>query len=118
MFPSNSPALQLYAGFAEGWLGLESDWATLCFWTPRFSGTVVACTAHETWIYYGEQSQFIAYDGEVNSFRSYRVQLPDGSFRRLGSSGFAGLRREISTPALTIARRLWLGLYWLNVYDG
>jgi hypothetical protein len=82
------------------------------------AGTAVACTAHEAWIYYGEQSQFIAYNGEANSFRTYHVQLPDGSPTIWDCLVLPGLRREISTPALTIARRLWLSLYWLNVHDG
>jgi hypothetical protein len=115
----NSPALQLYAGLAEGCLGLDSDWATLCFLDTTFQRAPPS-RARIT------RRGFITESRVSPSHTTERRTL---SARIAFNSQTAaptiwdcpvlpGLRREISTPALTIARSLWLGLYWLNVHDG
>src|SRR5580698_692598 len=61
--------------FTQGLLKLAPDWKTignrLLF---GVGGTAVACTAQKAWIYYGERRQFVAYDEETNSFRTYGIQ--------------------------------------------
>jgi hypothetical protein len=79
--------------FTQGLLKAAPDWKTIgnrvLFGHQVVGGTAVACTAQKAWIYYGERHKFIAYDEEANSFRVYRVQLPEGSPSDLGVSGFA-----------------------------
>jgi hypothetical protein len=105
--------------FTQGLLKLAPDWKTIgnrvLF---GVGGTAVACTAQKAWIYYGERRQFVAYDEETNSFRTYGIQLPDGSPSDLGVSGFARTSSGDFYGSLNDGSEVWLGLYWLNVHDG
>lgn len=74
-------------------------------------------TAHNAWIYYGGRHQFISYDEEANSFRVYRVQLPDGGPRDSAVSGFAQTTSGDFYASLNDGSEAWLGLYWLNIHD-
>jgi len=77
----------------------------------------VACTAHKTWVYYGERRQFVAYDELANSFRTYPIPLPYGSPSDLEASGFARTTSGDFYGSLNDGSEVWLGLYWLNVHD-
>jgi hypothetical protein len=108
--------------FTQGLLKVALDWTAIgnsvLFGHQVAGGTAVACTARKAWVYYGERRQFIAYDEETNSFRTYRVQLPDGSPDDLGVSGFARTATGDFYASLNDSSEAWLGLYWLKVHDG
>ena len=108
--------------FTQGLLKAAPDWKTIgnrvLFGHHVVDGTAVACTAQKAWIYYGERRQFVAYDEETNSFRTYGIQLPDGSPSDLGVSGFARTTSGDFYGSLNDGSEVWLGLYWLNVHDG
>jgi hypothetical protein len=108
--------------FTQGLLKLAPDWKTIgnrvLFGHHVVGGTAVTCTAQKAWIYYGERRQFVAYDEETNSFRTYAIQLPDGSPSDLGVSGFARTSSGDFYGSLNDGSEVWLGLYWLNVHDG
>jgi len=76
--------------FIQGLLKVALDWTAIgnrvLFGYHVAGGTAVACTAHKTWAYYGERRQFVSYDEEANSFRTYRIQLPEGGPSDLGIS--------------------------------
>jgi hypothetical protein len=114
------PILRHYR-FTQGLLKVAPAWKAIgnrvLFRHQLVGGTSVACTAHKAWIYDGERHQFISYDEEANSFRVYRVQLPDGSPSDLGVSGFARTTSGDFYASLNDASEAWLGLYWLNVHD-
>jgi hypothetical protein len=115
-------AILRHYSFTQGLLKVALDWTAIgnsvLFGHHVAGGTAVACTARKAWVYYGERSQFIAYDEETNSFRTYRVQLPEGSPDDLGVSGFARTGAGDFYASLNEGSEAWLGLYWLNVHDG
>jgi hypothetical protein len=119
LYPSYS-ILRHYS-FTQGLLKAAVDWTAVgnhvLFGHHVTGGTAVACTAHKAWVYYGEKRQFIAYDEEANSFRTYRVQLPARGPSDLGVSGFARTASGDFYGSLNDGSEAWLGLYWLNVHD-
>jgi hypothetical protein len=74
-------AILRHYSFTVGLLKVAPDWKAIgnrvLFGHGVAGGTAVACSAHKAWIYYGAGHQFISYDEEANSFRVYRVELPD-----------------------------------------
>jgi hypothetical protein len=115
-------AILRHYSFTQGLLKVALDWTAIgnsvLFGHQVAGGTAVACTARKAWVYYGARSQFIAYDEETNSFRTYRVQLPDGSPDDCGVSGFARTATGDFYASLNDGSEAWLGLYWLNLHDG
>jgi hypothetical protein len=120
LYPSYS-ILRHYS-FTQGLLKVAPDWKTIgnrvLFGHHVAGGTAVARTTQKAWIYYGERRQFVAYDEEANSFRTYPLQLPEGSPSDLGVSGFARTTSGDFYGSLNDGSEVWLGLYWLNVHDG
>jgi hypothetical protein len=120
--PRTPYSILRHYSFSQGLLKVAPDWKAIgnrvLFGHHVVGGTAVACTAQNAWIYYGERKQFIAYDEEENSFRVYRVQLPEGSPSDLEVSGFARTISGGFYGSLNDGSQVWLGLYWLNVHDG
>ena len=114
-------AILRHYSFTQGLLKVAPDWKAIgdrvLFGHGVAGGTAVACSAHNAWIYYGAGCQFISYDEEANSFRVYRVQLPNGSPSDVGVSGFARTTSGDFYASLNDGSEAWLGLYWLNVHD-
>jgi hypothetical protein len=119
LYPSYS-ILRHYS-FTQGLLKVAPEWTAIgnrvLFGHHVEGGTAVACTAHKTWVYYGERCQFVVYDEEANSFRTYPIQLPYGSPSDLEASGFARTTSGDFYGSLNDGSEVWLGLYWLNVHD-
>jgi hypothetical protein len=120
--PSVPSAILEHYSFTQGLLKAAANWTTIgnpvLFGHHVHDGTKVACTAHQAWIYYGEQRQFIAYDEETNSFSTYRVQFPASRASDLGVSGFARTAAGDFYGSLNGSSEVWLGVYWLHLHDG
>jgi hypothetical protein len=112
--------LRQHYSFTQGLLKVALDWtaiAQLCaFWTPRFSGHVHGSRGVDL-LRRAESVHRIRRRGEL--FPHVSRSTPRRQPRRFGIVWFCpDCDGRFLPQPLTIARRLWLGLYWLNVHDG